>query len=243
MSRLLLLAPLLACAAPAAAQSLEQPDHWSGEGAVNASYTTGNTNETDAGIDLKVKHTGGLWTQYGEFSGDYGDENDVETERDLTATADVERIFTKRWSGYLRGWWENKQFSGFGDRYFIGPGVRYKMYDGPKLKMTLEGGAGYKVDEVDATDMAPARTVEAIGLRGAWHFRYDFNPQVSLTDDAVILYSNEYSLFINTIALTANLVGGFSARASYEVHYDFNSLVGFEDLDTKSKISLVYKIK
>jgi putative salt-induced outer membrane protein len=243
MSRLLLLAPLLACAAPAAAQSLAQPDHWSGEGAFNASYTTGNTNETDVGLDLKAKHTGGLWIQSIEFSGDYGDENDVENQRDLTATAHVERIFTKRWSGYFRGWWENNSFSGFGDRYFIGPGVTYKVFDGAKLKWAVDGGAGLKVDEVDATDTAPARTVESAGLRAASRFRYDFNPQVSLTDDAVVLYSHEYSLFINTIALTATLVGGFSARASYEVHYDFNSLAGFEDLETTSKVSLVYKVK
>jgi len=120
MPRLLLLWLPFACTAPAIGQSLEQPDRWTGEGAVNASYTTGNTNETDVGLDLKARHTGGLWTQSIEFSGDYGDENDVVNERDLTATAHVERTFTKRWSGYFRGWWENKQFSGFGDRYFIG---------------------------------------------------------------------------------------------------------------------------
>lgn len=243
MRRLLVLLLTLMCGAPATAQSLAQPDHWSGEGAFNASYTTGNTNETDVGLDLKAKHTGGLWIQSIEFSGDYGDEDDVENQRDLTATAHVERIFTKRWSGYFRGWWENNAFSGFGDRYFIGPGVTYKAFDERKLKWALDLGVGYKVDEVDATADAPARTIEAGGLRAASRFRYDFNPQVSLTDDAVMLYSHEYSLFINTVAITANLAGRFSARASYEVHYDFNSLAGFEDIETTSKISLVYKVQ
>jgi putative salt-induced outer membrane protein len=238
-----ILAAVAALAPPAAAQSLEQPDHWSGEGAVNASYTTGNTNETDFGVDLKAKHTGGLWIQSMEFSGDYGDENGVENERDLTATAHVERLFTPRWSGYLRGWWENKAFSGFGDRYFIGPGAIYRMFDGQKLKWSLEGGVGYKVDEVDATATAPARAVEEAGLRAASKFRYDFNPQVSLTNDTVTLYSSEYSLFINTVAVTANMAGGLSMRASYEVHYDLNALAGFEDVETTSKVSLVYKVK
>jgi putative salt-induced outer membrane protein len=243
MPRLLLLLVAPGCAAPAYAQSLEQPDRWSGEGAFNFSYTTGNTNETDIGVDLKARHTGGLWTQSAEFSGDYGDENDVRTERDLTATAHVERLFTSRWSGYFRGWWENKEFSGFGDRYFIGPGVTYKLFDREKLKWALDGGVGYKVDEVDATETAPARTVEGFGLRAASRFRYDFNPEVSLTNDTVTLASNEYSLFINTVAVTANLVAGFSARASYEVHYDLNPLAGFEDIETTSKVSLVYKVK
>ena len=242
MPRLPLVLFLAACAAPAVGQTLEQPDRWTGEGAFNASYTTGNTNETDVGLDLKAKHTGGLWIQSIEFSGDYGDEDDVENQRDLTATAHVERIFTERWSGYFRGWWENNAFSGFGDRYFIGPGATYKVFDEPKLKWAVDGGVGYKVDEVDATDTAPARTVEAIGLRAASRFRYDFNPQVSLTNDAVMLVSNEYSLFINTIALTANLAGRFSVRASYEVHYDLNPLAGFEDIETTSKVSLVYKV-
>jgi putative salt-induced outer membrane protein len=242
MARLLVLLLALLYGDPAAAQGLEQPNHWSGEGAFNASYTTGNTNETDVGVDLKVKHTGGLWTQSIEFSGDYGDENEVRNERDLTATAHVERIFTKRWSGYLRGWWENKEFSGFGNRYFIGPGAIYKVYDRPKLKWSLEGGVGYKVDEVDATADAPSRSVEEIGLRAASKFRYDFNPQVSLTNDTVMLYSDEYTLYIDTIAITANLMGRFSLRASWEIHYDANSLAGYEDIDTTSKISLVYKV-
>jgi len=241
MLRLAALLPVLV-AAPAMAQSLEQPDHWSGEGAFNASYTTGNTTDTDVGVDLKAKHTGGLWMQSIEFSGDYGDENGVRNERDLTATAHVERILSKRWSVYLRGWWENNEFSGFGDRYFIGPGLNYKVFDEPKLKWSLEGGVGYKVDEVEATETAPARRVEEPGIRVASKFRYDFNPQVALTNDTVMLYSNEYSLWINTVAITASLMGRFSARASYEVHYDVNALAGFEDLETTSKISLVYKV-
>jgi putative salt-induced outer membrane protein YdiY len=117
------------------------------------------------------------------------------------------------------------------------------MFDRQKLKWALDGGVGYKIDEVDATATAPARTVEAIGLRAASRFRYDFNPQVSLTDDAVMLYSDEYTLFINTIALTANLMGRFSARASYEVHYDLNPPAGFEYVETTSKVSLVYKVQ
>jgi len=64
-----------------------------------------------------------------------------------------------------------------------------------------------------------------------------------LANDTVSLYSDEYSLLINTVAVTANLMGRFSARASYEVHYDFNSLAGFEDLETTSKLSLVYKVQ
>jgi hypothetical protein len=40
----------------------------------------------------------------------------------------------------------------------------------------------------------------------------------------------------------ANLVDRFSLRASWEIHYDANPLVGFEGVDTTTKISLVYRV-
>ncbi len=146
----------VACLRRAAGAEPEQPDRWSGEGAANASYTTGNTNEIDIGVDLKVKHKGGLWTQYGEPSGDYGDEDGVRNERDLTATADVERIFRSAGADICAGGGRTRSSRASETATLLGPGARYKVFDTQKLKMTLEGGLGTR-STTSTTRKPPAR--------------------------------------------------------------------------------------
>src|SRR5689334_7799109 len=122
---LLLASPLVA--APAFAQAPpSQPSKWTGEGAFSAGYTTGNTQTTDGGLAVKVKHVGGLWTQQGEFSADYGETDNVESKNRMFAAGQVDRTFSPKLSTYARTTWERDELSGFDNRYFVGFGLGYK---------------------------------------------------------------------------------------------------------------------
>ena len=63
----------LALSAPLLAAEEEEVDDPL-EGNVKLGYlaTTGNTETTDVGLSLKLKHQDGQWTQAGEFAADYG---------------------------------------------------------------------------------------------------------------------------------------------------------------------------
>jgi hypothetical protein len=52
----------------------------------------------------------------------------------------------------------------------------------PATKWTLEGGPGYKIDEVRATDVLPDSTEESFGGRIASRFSHDFNERVQISD-------------------------------------------------------------
>ena len=144
--KLVRLASLAALAAvPALPAVAQDEDKWTGEGAFNAGFTTGNTETRDAGVALKARHTGGGWTQLGEFAFDYGDTDEVETRNRIFAAGQVDRLFSDQWSGYTRLSYERDQFSGFEDRYFLGVGAAFKAVDLPTTKWTLEGGPGYKI--------------------------------------------------------------------------------------------------
>ncbi len=98
----------LAFAAPALAQDADETPEWEGEGSLSAGYTTGNTETTDFGAGVKLKHNGELWTQSGQFSADYGETDSVETKNRLAAAGQVDRILSERLSAYGRGTGERR---------------------------------------------------------------------------------------------------------------------------------------
>lgn len=242
--KLVRLAWLAAFAAIPSLPALAQTeDKWTGEGAFNAGFTTGNTETRDAGVALRAKHTGDNWTQLGEFTADYGDTNEVESRNRLSAAGQVDRIFSNEWSGYTRLTWERDEFSGFENRYFLGVGAAFKALDTPDTKWTLEGGPGYKIDEVRATDTTLAATEESVGGRAASRFSHSFNERVQISDTTEVVASQTSTQVLNSLALTANLMGNLSARVSFDVRHDTDPLPGFEPTDTATKFSLVYKVE
>jgi putative salt-induced outer membrane protein len=230
-------------AAPAFAQETQPVSHWSGEGAFGAGFTSGNTETKDASVALKAKHAGMNWTQAGEFRADYGDTDGVESKNRLSAAAQFDRQLSPKWSGYTRGTWEKDEFSGFENRYFLGVGAAYKAIETPATKWTVEGGPGYRVDEIRATLTTPADRDDAIGARAGSRFSHAFNDRVSLSNDTELVYANDSTQISNGIALSANLMGNLSARVSLDVRHDSNPPEGFEATDTSTKFSLVYKVE
>lgn len=228
-------------AAPAFAQDAPPPE-WSGEGAFNAGVTSGNTETADLGVGLKLKHQGDDWVQYGELAADYGETDSIETKNRIFAAGQVDRIFDDAFSGYGRLTWERDEFSGFDNRYFLGLGAAWKVLAGDATKWTLEGGPGYKIDEIRETLTAPAVTEESVGVRAGSKFEHKFNDAVSLSNNTEVVYSEASTQVANIIALSANLWGNLSARVSLDVRHDTNPLPGFEATDTATRFSLVYKI-
>lgn len=236
-------ASLLALASvPSLPAMAQTEDRWTGEGAFNAGVTSGNTETTDLGVALKVKHEGDQWKQAAEFAGDYGKTDDVESKNRLFAAGQIDRTFNEQWAGYGRLTWERDEFSGFENRYFAGLGLAFKAIDSDAMKWTLEGGPGYKVDEIRETLTTPAATEETIGARLGSKFSNKLNDAVTFSNDSEVVYAQTSTQLINVTALTATLWDNLSARFSFDVRHDTDPLPGFEATDTATKVSLVYKV-
>jgi putative salt-induced outer membrane protein len=230
----------LAAAAPAVAQ--DAGADWSGEGALSAGNTTGNTETSDLGIALKLKRKGDLWSQSGEFAADYGETDGLETKNRLYGAAQVDRKLSDLWSLYGRGTAEKDEFSGFESRYFLGVGAAYVVLDGDTTSWTVQGGPGYKIDEVRATLTTPSTTEESLSFAAASRFKHQFNERVALSNDTNVVTADASTQIQNVLALTADIMGNLSARISYDVRHDTDPPAGFESTDTTTRFSLVYKI-
>ncbi len=229
--------PLLA--APVSAQ---EADGWSGEGAFSAGFTTGNTETRDAGVAVRGQHQGERWTQAFDLAADYGDSEGLKSKNRYAAAGQVDLRYSDAWSGYTRLSGEYDQFSGFANRYFAGVGVAFKALDGPDTTWTLQGGPGYKIDNIRATATAPASTEESVGGRLGSQFDHKFNERVSLSNKTEVVASEVSTQVSNGLALTANLMGNLNGRVSFDVRHDTDPLPSFEATDTATKFSLVYKL-
>jgi putative salt-induced outer membrane protein len=238
-------AALALTAAPSFAQTAPTPE-WTGEGSVGAGVTTGNTSTTDVGIAAKLKHTGAKWSESGEFTDDYGKTDHIETKNRVTAAGQVDRSITDRLSGFGRITYENDKFSGFDNRYYAGIGLAYKVIVSDRMNWMVQGGPGYKVDEVRDQGAGPtfiaAHTEESFGANAGSRFKVKINDKVELGDDTDVTYSKVSTQIRNSLGLTVSLMGNLSARISYDVIYDTDPPLGFKSTDTATKVSLVYKI-
>ena len=145
-------------------------------------------------------------------------------------------------NAYGRATWERDEFSGFENRYFAGLGIGAKVIETDQTTWAIEGGPGYKIDEIRATATAPASTEESVGARAGSKFKHAFNDRVSLTNNTEAVYSSTSTQLSNVIALDAGLMGNLSARVSFDVRHDTDPLPGFEATDTATKFALVYKV-
>ena len=219
---------------------------WTGEGGLSAGMTTGNTETTDVGLALDIARETQIWKAGLEAQADFGKTDGVENKNRFFLAGQLDRQMTDRMYGFGRLSYEEDQFSGFDSRLFVGGGLGYEVLNSERTGWTLEGGPGLKIDEtkprtVDGV-LLPAETTESVSVFGASNYAFQFNDNVSFSNDTDVLYAQESTQLVTVSALTAKLTDALSARISYDVRHDTDPPSGFESTDTATRVSLVYAI-
>ncbi|MCA8900019.1 MAG: DUF481 domain-containing protein [Hyphomonas sp.] len=242
---------LLVPAALAEETETAEKSGWTGEGALSAGLSRGNTNTSDIGLKFDVARDTGLWDFGLLLEGDYGKQDGVESRNRAFAALDIGRDINERLFAFGRASYEVDQFTGFDSRTFAGGGLGYHVaMDGP-LTWTVKGGPGVKVDEVkrvvtvDDQNMLliiPAMRETSFGAVGTSELKWALNDAVTLSNDSGVVYAKESTQLSTGVALTAALNGSLKARVSFDTRYDTNPPLGFDSTDTASKIALVYTL-
>jgi putative salt-induced outer membrane protein len=231
MSKLL---TLIAMGAIVASPALAQENGWSGEGSASAGFTTGNTETTDIGIGLALSRKA-LWSQSVTLSADYGETDGIENKNRVLGAYELSRDLNPRLFGFGRGSYEIDDFSGFDSRAFVGGGLGYRAIMGERTNWTLQGGPGFRVDE-----LSTGESEESFAIRASSDFAHSFNDAVDFTNLTEINYAEISTQILNTAALTAKLSDKLAARASFEVRHELDPLPGRDATDTATRLSLVY---
>jgi putative salt-induced outer membrane protein len=148
----------------------------------------------------------------------------------------LDRDLTQRFYVYGRGTYEQDKFSGFDSRLFLGGGVGYKVLLGPMTTWNVEGGPGYRLDEIQLT----GESVGSFSVRLGSTFAHKFNDAVTFSNDTEYVLADVSNQLINIAALTAKLTDILAARISFEVRNESNPPFGREATDTATRFSLVF---
>ncbi len=219
---------------------------WTGEGAVSAGVTTGNTDTFDAGVQLDLNRDWGRWAADFDASADYGETDGAATRERYFVSAQGELEVSARLFVFARTTYENDAFSGFEQRFFFGSGLGFDIFKGEKASWSFEGGPGVRVDERadtladDGSVLIAGETEILPSARGASDFSYEFNENVSFRNSSNAVWTTETTQLQNIASFSSTLTNSLSARVSFEVRHDTNPPDGFENTDTITRFSLVY---
>ncbi|MEL6687226.1 MAG: DUF481 domain-containing protein [Pseudomonadota bacterium] len=219
-------------AAPAYAQSA-----WTGEASLTGSRTTGNTDTTDIGLGLKLENAGDIWRHKFNASADFGEVDGVRNRERFVLGYQIERDVSDRLYGFARGDYFQDEFGSFTDGYFVGGGLGYNVILPEPVAWDLTAGAGFR-SQTSAFDVEE----EEFSVTAGSDFDWQLNENVSLYDDAGLIYASSNTYLWNEIGLTANLMGSLAARASFRIDHNTDAPLGTESTDTITRFGIVYTI-
>jgi putative salt-induced outer membrane protein len=234
-------------ALPVSAQIAFENNGLSGETSVAGTAKTGNTDSTDLGLGLKLRHETERWRQIFGGTYDWGSADGQDTKNRLAATYELARRVNHRLYGFGRTAYEQDQFSGYDYRAVVGGGLGYDVLTGEVRSWSLQGGPAYRIDEVEAsfdpttgTLVSPAERQVSGALNLGSRFEAQINDAVSFSNTTDVTASADTNTYLNSAALTADLLGSVQARFSFDVLHDTSAPIGTEKTDTTTRAALVY---
>ncbi|MGB3454893.1 MAG: DUF481 domain-containing protein [Litorimonas sp.] len=210
---------------------------WTGEASLTGNRTTGNTDTTDIGLGLKLARQGDIWRHEFQGSADFGRANGATNRERYLAGYQLERDIGDRLFAFGKGDLFFDDFGAFREGWFLGGGLGFDVLESSPTTWSVTGGAGYR-----SQTSAAGVTNEEFALDAGSDFDWQINDNVSLYDDAGILWSESNTYLFNEIGLTADLMGNLAARASFRIDHNTDVPLGREKTDTITRFGIVYTI-
>jgi len=220
---------------------------WGGEVGLNGARTTGNNDTTDIGLAFKLNNRGSDWRHNLKGTADYGRSQSSTNKRRYRLGYKIGRDLAPRTYGFANADYYSEDFGAFKHGYYIGGGAGYSvLVDGPS-QWRVEAGAGYRSQKArlqpnDASGLS-SRLEEFASARLFSDFEHKFHETVTITNDTELFYSDVDTFFINEIGANSNLFGSLALRASFRIEAHTDVPDGREEVDTISRIGIVYKME
>lgn len=211
-------------------------DGWTGQGETGFAVSTGNTDEINGTLALKLAKEG-LKTRH-KLNGlaDYGRSSGATTRQKFNLAYSINYSFRDGFYTYANLGWERDTFAGFDHRLTESLGLGYRVID--EESMTLDLDAGPAMRQTWLTDNG--HESEWAG-RIALAYRWTIRDGLDLTQDASALLATDSSTLISVTALSAKLTGALSGRLSFNVQNETDPPDDRVGTDTATRATLVYQ--
>jgi putative salt-induced outer membrane protein len=230
------LALLLAVAVPAAAE--DRPWQFS----LGLSYlaTSGNSENSSAGLDLSYKHNFDPWGL--EVLGSYlnAESDGVETANRMFLGVKGSRAIGERWSVFAGANWLQDEYAGLDSRIVLDGGLTYKAIANGRHTLSFDFGAAW-----NSEDFADGGSNDYVSGIAGMAYEWKISETAKLTERLLFVPSLEESddwRVASDTAIEAAISAKLALKLGFQYLYDNVPVAGFEKTDTRSSVSLVVKL-
>lgn len=208
---------------------------WKGRIEGGGFLSSGTTDEIGISAGFTLTRQGLAWSHKFAGNADYRRANGRTSRERLVASYEPRYRFDPK--GFVYGilQYEHDPFLSFDNRYSASAGVGYKLVEEKKIELSIDAGPSLRY--VDYTD---GITETRVGVRSSGDFSWKLTPTLTLRQSGSAFVETGVSSLTSLTALDAKIGARVSARLSYNVQYETESLFALDGIDTLSKLTLVY---
>ena len=208
-------------------------ENWKGSGQLGAAVSTGNSETKSFTAGIALDRQGIQWRHRADALVDIVDSNGGTDQERILAGYQIDYKMSERTYVWGRFEYERNREAGIKRRFAESAGFGWRALTGPAVHWDLEVGPALRQTKFVTYDE------NSFAVRGASRFLWNLSPNTVFTNDTAIFWDSAGSIN-NTAALTSKLMGALSARLSFNLAWEEQPPVGLENLDTTSRITLVY---
>ena len=218
-----------------------EEDGITGEVSLSGAVTTGNTETTDIGFASHFEKKKSYWRHKLGLTYDFGKADGNDTKNRVSGNYQIARDINERLYATGDVSYYTDDFGPYESEGYIGAGLGYQIAKSDKVSWKVEGGVGYRTQELNTITSADTKTEQA-SARLSSELTYQVNDAVSLSNKSAALISDSDTYIWNDAGLTAKLTGNLAARFSVRVDHHADVADDRENTDTITRGALVYSI-
>lgn len=219
----------------------EPPPAWSGSLGVSYLATSGNSDTETFGVDLEAERRPEPWglDLVAAFHG--AEEGGEKTSERYFANLRGKRALAERWELFAGASGERDQFADLDLRAIVEAGFVYKALVGPPHTLDLDLGITW----TDEDRLAPEPDRESLGAVAGIDWEWKISDNAALSQRLVYHPNFDRSTdwrAVSLTALTAAINSRLSVKVGYEHHYRNEPIGDNDDVDTVTRMSLVWTL-
>lgn len=221
----------------ASAYATESPKsgEFNGEGELGYNSTAGNSNSSSLNAKLGINYLLADWEHSLNLSAVSAQNEGVNTRERYLLDGQASRTFSEVYYGFGNLRYDKDLFSGYDYQTNLTGGIGRRFWLPKTEVLNLEVGAGYQVDKLQnqAEQSHPI-------LRTALKLRYPVNAQLGLSQD-LLVNAGEHNTHSESVSgIKVKMTESLALKLSYTLKHNSKVLVGRENLDTLTALTLVY---
>ena len=208
---------------------------FNGEGELGYNSTAGNSNSTSLNAKLGINYLLADWEHSLNLSAVSAQNEGLHTRERYLLDGQASRTFSNVYYGFGNLRYDKDLFSGYDYQTNITGGIGRRFWLPKTEVFNLEVGAGYQFDKLqNASEQSHPI------LRTALKLRYPLNTNVALSQD-LLTNAGEQNVHSESVSgVKVNMTESLALKLSYTLKHNSKVLVGRENLDALTALTLVY---